>query len=95
MNSCLTLEIISLEVLCRTALKRGWFSQDVRGARGLFIVESSGEVMAVARKASPRSVVLIKDADSDGKAEKVIVLAEEATLTHGLVVRDKYIGCQF
>ena len=71
--------------------KASWFSEDVRGARGLFVVESSGEVMAIARAASPRAVVLVEDANNDGNAEKITVLAEEGTLTHGLVVRDNYI----
>ena len=68
-----------------------WFSKDVRGARGLFVIEESGEVLGIARSASPRAIVVMRDVNNDGTADGVTVLAEEPTLTHGLAVHGQYI----
>ena len=68
-----------------------WFSKDVSGARGLFVDDNNGNILAIARDASPRAVVALKDTNYDGMAYSVTVIAEEDSLTHGLAVFGEYL----
>jgi len=67
-----------------------WYSTSVRGARGLAI-SPDGEVLAVARSASPPAVLSLRDDDGDGSAEVHTLIASASGLNHGLAVRDGFL----